>query len=408
METIIYPRNVISTRRVDFEAEVGNQINPTRQCQILEKKIVWLAMKIWIFILACKVLKRPALIIKTYKVVINLRKNIWGGDLNKLYKVGGKYYFNMYTPGWPSKTYDNIWKSELRRHVPNNITPEKTFFAFFAITRKCPMRCEHCFEWDNLNQKESFTKEDLFQVLDLYQEQGVQQFHFSGGEPMTRFNDLLDLFKYSKGKSECWVVTSGFNCTTENARLLKEAGCKGVVISIDHYIPELHNIFRGHTNAFNHAVNAVRAVKQAGLVTAVSVCATKAFIDGGHLLPYLEFAYKMGVHFVQVLEPRAIGHYNGANVLLEESHICKLEQFFKLVNHSKQYRNYPILIYHGYHQRRLGCFAGSRSVYIESAGDVHACPFCHTKSFNIIEVIRSGRKRIPKKENSCPQFNKIA
>jgi MoaA/NifB/PqqE/SkfB family radical SAM enzyme len=314
----------------------------------------------------------------------------------------------MYTPGWPSKAYDNIWKSELRRHAPNSIAAEKTFFAFLAITRKCPMRCEHCFEWDNLNQKESFTKDDLLKVIDIYQKQGVQQFHFSGGEPMTRFKDLVELFEYTKGKSECWVVTSGFNCTNENARQLKNAGCKGVAVSIDHYIPELHNIFRGHTNAFEHATAAVKAVKNAGLVSAISVCATKAFIDGGHLMPYLEFAKNMGVHFVQVLEPRSIGHYEGQNVLLEEKHITILEAFFKKINHSKEFKKYPILLYHGYYQRRVGCFAGSRSVYIDSAGDVHSCPFCHTKSFNIIQLIREGKTNIPKKENTCPQFNKIA
>jgi MoaA/NifB/PqqE/SkfB family radical SAM enzyme len=203
-------------------------------------------------------------------------------------------------------------------------------------------------------------------------------------------------------------VTSGFNCTEENAGKLKEAGCKGVVVSIDHYIPELHNIFRGHRDSFDHAVAAISAVKKAGMVSAMSVCVTKSFIDGGHLLPYLEFARSLGVHFVQLLEPRAIGHYNGANVLLEEKHIHQLENFFSEINHSKEYRDYPVLQYHGYHQRRVGCFAGSRSVYIDSAGDVHSCPFCHTSSFNILDVIRAGKTAIPKKENVCPQFKKIA
>ena len=140
--------------------------------------------------------------------------------------------------------------------------------------------------------------------------------------------------------------------------------------------------------------NAVKAVKKAGMVSARSVCVTKAFIDG--------------VHFVQFLEPRRIGHYEGKNVLLKENHIQALEEFFKKVNHSKEYKNYPTLLYHGYHQRRVGCFAGSRSIYIDSAGDVHSSPFCHTKAFNIIELIRAGNDKTPMKENVCPQFNKIA
>ncbi len=408
MEATISPRPVSVKHTIPEEGVRPPDKRKNIACGIFEKKLILFVIKIRIFLLACMVLRRPLIVWKTYKSTMQLRKDIWGGNIPKLYRVSGKYYFNMYSPGWPSKAYDNIWRSELRRHAPGNINPEKTFFAFLAITRKCPMRCEHCFEWDNLNQTESFTKEDLVKVIDIYQREGVQQFHFSGGEPMVRFKDLLELFKHTKGKSECWVITSGFNCTKENAKLLQAAGCKGAVVSIDHYIPELHNIFRGHAGSFEHAINAVRAVRNAGMVCAISVCVTKAFIDGGYLLPYLEFAKSLGVHFVQLLEPRSIGHYEGKNVLLEEHHIRILEEFFKTVNHSKKFKHHPTLLYHGYHQRRVGCFAGSRSIYIDSAGDVHSCPFCHTRSFNIIDLIRKGANKIPKKENVCPQFGRIA
>jgi MoaA/NifB/PqqE/SkfB family radical SAM enzyme len=270
------------------------------------------------------------------------------------------------------------------------------------------MRCEHCFEWDNLNQKESFTREDLFNVVDLYRKEGVLQLHFSGGEPMVRFKDLVDLVEYASPTIACWVLTSGFNFTEENAKRLKQAGCKGVVVSIDHYIPELHNLFRGQANAFDGATSAVAAAQKAGLVTAISVCATKVFLDGGHLLPYMDFANGLGVQFVQVLEPRKVGHYADKEVLLEEHHIRLLEESFTQLNHAPQYSRYPTVLYHGYHQRRVGCFSGSRSVYVDSAGDVHACPFCHTKSYNIITLVRANALALPQKENRCPLFEKVA
>ena len=167
-------------------------------------------------------------------------------------------------------------------------------------------------------------------------------------------------------------------------------------------------MFRGNKTAFEGATNAVAAGRQAGLVTSLSVCATKHFIDGGHLMPYMDFAKQLGVQFVQVLEPRSVGHYEGKDVLLDEKHISILEQAFKTINHSPLYKNYPTMLYHGYHQRRVGCFSGSRSVYVDSAGDVHACPFCHTKSYNIIQLIHSKETKLPVKENKCPLFEKIA
>ena len=375
---------------------------------VIEKTIVWWGIKLRIFYFACLLLKRPLVIIKTFRALLDLRKNVWAGDLKKMYKIGNKYYFNMYTPGWPSQAYDSLIKSELRRYTAEIPGDEKMTFVFLAITRKCPMRCEHCFEWDNLNQKESFTKEELFKVVDIYQQRGVLQFHFSGGEPMVRIKDLVDLMKYASKKSDCWVVTSGFNCTPENALLLKAAGCKGIVVSVDHYIPELHNIFRGNINAFERATSAVKVALEAGMAVAVSVCVTKNFIDGGHLLPYIDFAKKLGVHFIQLLEPKNVGHYDGKDVLLTDHHIDQLESVFKKVNHSALFSDYPTLMYHGYHQRRVGCFSGSRSVYVDSIGDVHACPFCHTKSYNILSLIRSGANTIPEKENLCPRYEKIA
>lgn len=380
----------------------------TAQPQSVEQKLVWLLIKLRIFYFACIILKRPEKVWSSFKKMIALRNNVWGGDLKKIYKIGGKYYFNQYTPGWPSKAYDQLIKGELRRHTSPQAVAEKLSFVFLAITRKCPMRCEHCFEWDNLNKQESFTKDDLFKVVDLYQREGVLQFHFSGGEPMVRFKDLVALVHYASKKSDCWVLTSGFNFTTKNAQLLKQAGCKGVVVSIDHYIPELHNLFRGNRDAFNLATNAIAAAREAGLVCSISVCATKVFIDGQHLLPYIDFAKQLGVQFVQVLEPRQVGHYEGKNVLLDDRHIKELETVFKMINHSAEYKTYPTMLYHGYHQRRVGCFSGSRSVYVDSAGDVHACPFCHTKSYNIIQLVRSDKKNLPVKENTCPLFEKIA
>ncbi len=400
---------------IHFPSEKGSlsieQIQYKNDLQLgkLHRRFIWAMIKLKIFYLVCITLRSPALIIKTYRRLISLRTYVWGGQLNKLYKISGKYYYSQYAPGWPSKLYDKLIISELKRQANFSETVrEKLSFVFFAITRKCPMRCEHCFEWDNLNQKESFTSEDLLKVVDVYQKEGVMQIHFSGGEPMVRFQDLLKVVQFASPKCETWVLTSGFNLTKENALLLKSEGLAGVVVSIDHYIPELHNIFRGHKNAFEGAVAAVKNAQAAGLVIAISVCATKAFLDGGHLEYYMQFAKELGVQFVQVLEPRMVGHYENQPVLLEEKHIVALEKQFRKFNYDPSYVHFPIMVYHGFHQRRVGCYAGSRSIYIDSTGDVHACPFCHTKSYNIIDLIRSKAKQIPIKENACPQFNTIA
>src|SRR5882724_5623146 len=179
METAIGLQQIPVTKIFSPAPPVSpKQANHSFQPASIEKTLVWMLIKLRIFYFACIILKHPRKVWATFNTMINLRNNVWAGDLKKIYKIDGKYYFNQYTPGWPSKAYDHLIKSELRRHASPLTVTEKLSFVFLAITRKCPMRCEHCFEWDNLNQKESFTKDDLFKVVDLYQKEGVLQFHF--------------------------------------------------------------------------------------------------------------------------------------------------------------------------------------------------------------------------------------
>lgn len=405
METIL---SIPLQKEYTANATAVRNRSRTRQANTLEKFFVTLLKQVTLFYYSCIIIKRPFLIIKTYKQLINLRKQTWGVQVNKMYKVSGRYYNNLYNPGWPSVSYNQFLKDEIKRHAFPITYTGRLSTAFFAITRKCPLRCEHCFEWDNLNQKETFTRDELKQIVEIYQQQGAIQFHFSGGEPMTRIKDLVEVIRYAKNKSECFVLTSGFNLTRTNAQRLKEAGCKGVVVSIDHYIPELHNGFRHKENIFQQATEGVKNALDVGLVVTITVCVTKSFLDGNHLLPYLNFAKDLGVHFVQLLEPKAIGHYSDQDVLLEEKHVRLLEKFFKQINNDKQFKDYPFVMYHGFHQRRVGCYAGSRSIYIDSAGDVNACPFCHTKSYNLKDVLNSKNKTAPLKDNLCPRYGKIA
>src|SRR5690606_28831832 len=210
--------------------------------QGLEKKIVLFLIKLRVVCIACITLKHPGRIVKTLNRLVKLRSNIWAGDLKKIYRVGGKYYFNQYTPGWPSKAHDLLIKDELKRQSrPNEV--ERLSFVFLAITRKCPLRCEHCLEWNNLNQPETFTRQELFQTIDMLHKDGVLQVQVSGGDPMVRCKDLLQLLRLASRKMESWLLTSGFNLSRKNAELLKQVGCTGIVVSLDHYQAEKHNQF---------------------------------------------------------------------------------------------------------------------------------------------------------------------
>ena len=326
--------------------------------------------------------------IQSLRYLIRLRRRFLGNNrVQKMVYINGKYHIGLYTPGWNSKEHELYIASQLNDF--KQITTHKVNrfnTVFLAITNKCALQCEHCFEWNNLNKKDDLETGKLKSIIKKIQDKGVSQIHLSGGEPLIKMNTLVNLLNSADKSTEFWVVTSGFKLNNTNAKRLKEAGLKGAVISLDHYIPELHNKFRHFNDAYYWVEEAVKNANNNNIITALSLCTTKDFISEDNLMSYMELAKKLKVSFVQFLEPKAVGHYADKDVFLNKQHIDVLESFFRKMNFSKQYNSYPIIIYHGYYQRRQGCLsAGNKGIYIDSDGDMNSCPFCHNKAGNVLD-----------------------
>ena len=208
----------------------------------------------------------------------------------------------------------------------------------------------------------------------------------------------------AKKGTEFWILTSGLKLTDENAKKLKSAGLNGVMISLDHFDPEKHNNFRGFKEAYYWVQNGVQNAINNKLVVALSLCVTKDFSTHENLMTYAKLARKMGVSFIQILEPKAVGHYLGKDISLSNEQIGLLEKFYLDMNYDPKYKNYPLISYHGYYQRHQRCFgAGNRSFYVDTDGDINACPFCQTKTGNVLDT--DFDKSILHLQNSgCPQF----
>jgi len=225
-----------------------------------------------------------------------------------------------------------------------------------------------------------------------------------GGEPLLKMNTLLKVLEQAIKTTDFWVVTSGFKLTANNATLLKKAGLTGVIVSLDHFIPEKHNTFRGFKDAYFWVEEAVKNANENNLLTALSLCVTKDFISEKNLIAYMDLAKELKVSFVQFLEPKPVGHYAGKDVLLKQDHILILEDFFLKMNFNSIYKSYPIITYHGYYQRRQGCFSGGlKGMYVDTDGDINACPFCHKKTGNVLDDCFEENLNILKSEG-CSSF----
>lgn len=356
-------------------------------------------------LVAVRIYKSPFRIYRLLKKFRKLRMELIGkNDYGKLLRVGKRYYWRLGVPGWEGKLFRQFLVTELNRIEEHDLPVNRIISTFIAVTKKCPLQCEHCFEWKNLNQPEKLTTENIEQIIINVQKVGTSNIDITGGEPMLRVNELIPLIEKYQDNSAFWMLTSGFNFTEKNARALAQAGLTGVHVSLDHYKPEMHDKFRGKEGAFLDAINAVKYSLDNELITALSICFTKETANEDFIQRYLDLAKDLGVGFVQFLEPRAVGHYEAMDVSLTADQIELLERTYNTMNFDKSHMDYPIVIYHGYYQRRIGCLAaGSRGVYIDTNGNLLSCPFCHN---NFGSAVDGDLEKCldNMNTNGCPSF----
>jgi MoaA/NifB/PqqE/SkfB family radical SAM enzyme len=331
-------------------------------------------------------LKNP---LKSFKVLARInakRKTVHGlRTVRKYIKSGDRYFFSDDIPGWPSAAFNGYFRSEIIRASGLNGVRIPLSTVFLAITSKCPMRCKHCYEWNNISRNEYLTLENLKEIIRKIKDYGAYHIQLSGGEPLERMDDLTFLTSYSNGDADLWLNTSGFGLTYERALSLKKAGLTGAEISLDHWDENEHNSFRGNDKSFFWVRESVKNCRKAGILTNLSLCATKEFVSYDNLTKYSDLAMRWKVNFIRILEPKEAGRYVGKEISLSKEQILILEEFFQKSDSPDQLPEYPIISYPGYIQRRIGCLgAGNRYLYIDSKGDIHACPFCHQSVGNAL------------------------
>lgn len=347
-------------------------------------KARYIQLRMWTRIarIAFSLTKNPRTVYTAYRNVMQLKKNFLSKQpLKKLVRVDGRYFWDLNQPGWPSRSFDQNFRWIIQRFIEDEKSDvESVRLVFLAITKKCPMNCEHCYEWDEINKKETLDLDTLKKIVAKYQNLGTSQFVIGGGEPLARFNDLIELLKSAKPGSDFWISTSGFNLTPEKAWALKAAGLTGVSISIDHFDAEANNRFRGHREATRHALEAAQNALNAGMAVATAICATKTFVTKENLYQYAEFAKNLGAGFIWLIEPRAAGKYAYQDVQLPKEQFDVLDEFYLTLNHDRKFRSYPRVIFPNYNHRHTGCAgAGTRSIMIDTDGYINACPFCRSK-----------------------------
>jgi radical SAM protein with 4Fe4S-binding SPASM domain len=146
------------------------------------------------------------------------------------------------------------------------MTVKPPFLVSYSITRKCNLKCKHCYS-DAVEEAspDEFSTREAKSLLDEIASWGVGLLIMDGGEPLCR-EDFFEIASYASAKGIRVVVGSnGTLIDKAKALKMKESGIKMVAISIDGSKPETHDKFRGEEGSFKKALEGAKACKAVGL-----------------------------------------------------------------------------------------------------------------------------------------------
>jgi MoaA/NifB/PqqE/SkfB family radical SAM enzyme len=379
-------------------------------------KLIYTELKIWLYS-AKYIFKRKAYPLFSLKTCL---KGLWRPrkvlELNKIVKFNNQYFITLLkAPHWPSKAFDRyVAQGGLNMKAAGTELKKQIDFVIIAITSKCPYHCQHCYEHYNITDKEFIPLQRWQTIIKQLQNLGVGTIVFSGGEPMERFDGLLNLLESgNRDLSDFHLHTSGYGVTLEKAKLLKSAGLTAAGIGLDDFREQQHDWFRGYKGAYRNAIQAVDCFREAGIFPYLNVCLTRELISNENLWKYYALAKTLKAGAIQLYEPKICGRYlkQEPEMLFSENDQMQVIDFFKTTNYNRKYQDYPKVIYSDYFENseHLGCLMGALShFYVDSRGNVQPCVFVPVSFGNILqedflEIYFRMRQAIPRPlTNGCP------
>jgi radical SAM protein with 4Fe4S-binding SPASM domain len=272
-------------------------------------------------------------------------------------------------------------------------TVDPPFLVALNLTRRCNLRCAHCYldagtrldgGADELDTAE--VKRTIDQIAALSEETMVV---LTGGEPMLR-PDILELSRHAAELGLMVVIgTNGLMLDDKRVAALMDAGARAVGISLDSLDPAYHDNFRGLPGAWEKTLAGIDACRRAGLMFQIHFSVTD---DNAHQFDgMIDFARSVGAAVLNVFFLVCTGRgerFTNVSTEVYERVLRRVteaaaEEDSLLVRarcapHFKRMAmeldsSLPVTAAHGYEAG--GCLAGTRYCRVTPEGEVTPCPY---------------------------------
>ena len=244
--------------------------------------------------------------------------------------------------------------------------------AQIGLTNACPQRCAYCY---NRNRRgRAMDTDTILRIVRELKDMGVCWLGLTGGEPLLN-PDITRIVASAADGCAVKLFTTGSMLTREKARELKQAGLFSVSVSLDHWLPEIHDRNRGLAGAFATALNAIDLFKETGgIQVGVSAVVSREMIRRGQVEEFLEFLQGLGIDEAWLCEAKpSVDAFWDDDLIIGQA---EQRQLFRLQD--RYNRSHGMTVnYLGHFESRefFGCNAGHKMVYVDACGEVSPCVF---------------------------------
>ncbi len=256
-------------------------------------------------------------------------------------------------------------------------------------TSACNLHCTGCWAAE-YGHRENLSLEELDSIIEQGTELGTYVYIYTGGEPLVRKRDLMEL---CERHPDCSFLSF------TNSTLIDEDFCQDL-LRVKNFIPAISvEGFEEATDArrgegtYAKVADAMALLKAHGLPFGVSCCYTSQNAESIASEEFFDWMVNQGALFAWIFTYMPVGAGAPTELMVRAD---QRERLYHFVREMRKIKPLFTLDFQNDGEFVGGCIAGGRRyLHINAAGDVEPCVFAHYANANIRETSLLDALRSP-------------
>ncbi|MDI6617926.1 MAG: radical SAM protein [Clostridiales bacterium] len=316
--------------------------------------------------------------IEMFRNIVNDPNNNWNKLIQRYFKelnknTQKKFLINfMVNAGMVGNPIIDKNKAKYNINIPWAILMDPT--------SSCNLKCTGCWAAE-YSKTSSMDFETLDRIIRQGKELGIYMYIYSGGEPLMRKKDLLELARIH---NDCMFLsfTNATLIDEEFAEEVEKVGNMGFAISVEGF--EKETDMRRGKGTYQKVMKAMDILQKHGIIFGFSTCYHSKNTEVVGSYEYIDLMVKKGCKFGWYFTYIPIGKDAVTDLIATPE---QREFMYHRVREIRETRPIFAMDFWNDGEYVKGCIAGGKNyLHINANGDVEPCAFIHYSNVNIKDV----------------------